>query len=281
VTSARGFTALVLAGDRKSPDPVAVATGAPCKALSPVGGRPVILRVLDALEASGRIDATVICGPPAPALAACPELQERIDAGRVTWLANLDSPGRSAEHSLARLDAQAPVLLTTADHALLTADIVREFLDGSLADAADATLGLVEYGAVAAAWPGIRRTVTRLRDGHYCGCNLYALLNERGRGLVTYWKRAEQSRKRPWQWIAQLLGPVPVLSYLAGMLTLDAAVGALSKRTGIRIRPVPLSAPRACIDVDTVTDLQLVESILAQARQPSTQHVPASPAESQ
>lgn len=281
MTSPRGFTALVLAGDRRSPDPVAAATGAPCKALSPVAGRPVLLRVLDALEASGRIDATVICGPPAAALAACPELQERIDAGRITWLANLDSPGRSAEHCLGRLDVQAPVLLTTADHALLTAAIVREFLDGSLAANADATFGLVEYGAVAAAWPGVRRTVTRLRDGHYCGCNLYALVNARGRGLVTYWKRAEQSRKRPWLWIAQLLGPFTVLSYLAGMLTLDGAVRALSKRTGIRIRPVPLSLPRACIDVDTVADLRLVESILGKTGQPSGQHTPASPAASQ
>ena len=280
MTSARGFTALVLAGDRNSPDPVAAATGAPCKALSPVAGRPVILRVLDALEASGRIATTVICGPPATALPACPELQDRIADGRITWLANLDSPGRSAEHCLARLDAQVPVLLTTADHALLTADIVREFLDGSPAAAADATFGLVEYAAVAAAWPGVRRTVTRLRDGHYCGCNLYALLNERGRGLVGYWKRAEQSRKRPWQWIAQLLGPAAVLAYLAGRLTLDEAVNALSKRVGMRVRPVALSSPHACIDVDSVADLQLVESILTRIPPPSG-HPRAGPVENQ
>lgn len=280
MNTGHGFTALVLAGDRSRSDPVAAATGAPCKALSPVAGRPVILRVLDVLEASDGIDEIVICGPSADDLAACPELRQRIDAGRIAWIANLDSPGRSAEHCLARLDDNAPVLLTTADHALLTEDIVRDFLAASLAAGADATLGLVEYEAIAAACPGIRRTVTRLRDGHYCGCNLYALLNTRGRGLVTYWKRAEQSRKRPWQWIAQLLGPVTVLSYLAGMLTRDQALRALSKRTGIRVRAVPISSPYACIDVDTVADLQLVESILGRMPQ-SYGHAPARQAENQ
>ena len=259
-----GFTALVLAGDRTATDPVAAAAGAPCKAFAPVCGIPVILRVLDALAASGMITKTVICGPPATALPACRELQARIESGHVTWMANLDSPGKSAESCLSRLDEKAPVLLTTADHALLTPEIVRDFLSGSVAAHADATLGLVEHGSVAAAYPGMRRTVTRLKDGHFCGCNLYALLNPRGRGLVSFWKRAEQSRKQPWKWIGQLLGPGAVLSYLLGALTLERALDEVSDRTGIRVRPVLLSQARACIDVDTVADLRLVESILTE-----------------
>jgi len=276
VNNGGGFTALVLAGDRTAADPVAVATGAVCKALAPVAGTPVILRVLDALEASGMVGNIVICGPPATALSACPELKRRIESGRINWLANLDSPGRSAEHCLSRLDTAAPVLLTTADHALLSSDIVRDFLAGSLETDADATLGVVEHAGVAAAYPDMRRTVTRLRDGHYCGCNLYALLTPRGRGLVSFWKRAEQSRKKPWKWIGQLLGFSTVFTYLAGRLTLDSALSALSKRTGIRIRPVLLSHPNACIDVDTVADLQLVESMLGKPGEASEQGAPQS-----
>lgn len=269
MNSTAGFTALVLAGDRTAADPVAAATGAPCKALSPVAGRPVIFRVLDALEASGMIAQTVICGPPPAALSTSRELSDRIESGRITWIANLDTPGLSAEHCLARLDETAPVLLTTADHALLTPAIVREFLEGSATTEADATLGLVEYATVAAAFPGTRRTVTRLRDGHFCGCNLYALFNPRGRGVVSFWKKGEQSRKKPWKLIAQLLGPAAVLSYLTGWLSLEKALAAVSKRTGIRIRPVLLSHPGASIDVDTVQDLRFVESILKEVQQPS------------
>jgi len=54
-----------------------------------------------------------------------------------------------------------------------------------------------------------------------------------------------------------------VLSYLLGRLSLERALNTVSDRTGIRVRPVVLSHARACIDVDTVADLRLVESILS------------------
>ena len=49
------FWAVVLAADRTSADPVALAAGVPCKALAPVGGRPMLLRVLDALSAAEEV----------------------------------------------------------------------------------------------------------------------------------------------------------------------------------------------------------------------------------
>lgn len=49
------FTAFVLPGDRLPEDPVARAAGVPCKALVPVGGVPMVLRVLSALAAAHAI----------------------------------------------------------------------------------------------------------------------------------------------------------------------------------------------------------------------------------
>lgn len=259
------FTALVLAADRTANDPVAVKTGMACKAIAPIHGTPMIIRVLDALEASGMIKTIVVCGPPESALPGCPELEKRIECGRVTWLPNLDSPSRSANSGLSRIDKDAPVLLTTADHALLTASIVQYFLGESQKADSDAAVGVVKYGDVAAAFPGVKRTVIRLRDGGVCGCNLYAFLNNRGRGLVSFWQRAENLRKRPWLLIAQIFGPMAILSYLLGSLTLDRALNTVSAKTGIRIRPVFLPYPQAGVDVDKVEDMLLAESVLAGA----------------
>src|SRR5687767_5060790 len=133
------FTAVVLAADRTANDPIAGKTGMACKAIAPIHGTPMIIRVLDALEASNMVNAIVVCGPPASALPGCPELEKRIECGRVTWLPNLDSPSRSANSGLAHIDREAPVLLTTADHALLTASIVQYFLGKSQATVGDAT----------------------------------------------------------------------------------------------------------------------------------------------
>jgi GTP:adenosylcobinamide-phosphate guanylyltransferase len=258
------FTAVVLAADRAAGDPVAVRAGVACKAIVPIQGIPMIIRVLDALEASGMISSIIICGPPKHAIPACPELEGRIARGRVTWLPNLDSPSRSADSCLAKIERDVPVLLTTADHALLTPAIVQYFLTESQKQESDATVGVVAYDDVAAAFPGARRTVIRLRDASVCGCNLYAFLNHRGRGLVSFWQRAEELRKRPWQLIAQVFGPITVLFYVLGLLTVDRGLKTVAARTGIEVSTVFLPYPQAGIDVDKVADLLLVESILAE-----------------
>ncbi|MEI8384970.1 MAG: nucleotidyltransferase family protein [Nitrosomonadaceae bacterium] len=257
------FSALVLAADRTTHDPVASSAGTSCKAIAPIGGIPMIIRVLDALESSEMIGRIIICGPPASVLPDCPELQKRIESGRVDWLPNLDSPSRSANSGLAQIDHDSPVLLTTADHALLTPAIIRYFLRESSAIDSDATVGVVKHADVSAAFPGTRRTVIRLRDGGVCGCNLYAFFNHRGRDLVTFWQRAEDLRKRPWRLILQVLGPGAVLSYLMGQLTLNQALNAVSSRVAVKVRTVTLPYPQAGVDVDKVEDMMLVESILA------------------
>jgi len=256
------FTAVVLAADRTAHDPVAGVTGVACKAIAPVSGTPMIIRVLDALEASGRVDAIIVCGPPEHVIPGCPELEQRIKSGRVMWIPNLDSPSRSADSALARIDLSTPVLLTTADHALLTPSIVQHFLSKSQMAGADATVGVVKHEDVMAAFPGAKRTVIRLRDGGLCGCNLYAFLNPRGRGLVSFWQRAEDLRKKPWLLIGQVFGPMLVLSYVFRLLTIDRGLRAVSAKTGIKVMPVFLPFPQAGVDVDKVEDLRLVESVL-------------------
>lgn len=256
------FVAVVLAADRTGNDPITRHTGATCKAIAPVAGVPMIIRVLDALEASALVKSIIICGPPKSVLADCPELAQRIADGRVTWLPNLDSPSKSAMKGFEQIDHNTPVLLTTADHALLTPEIVQYFLQKSLSSDGDATVGLANYAAIAAKFPGAKRTVTKFRDGGFCGCNLFTF-NHRGRELVKIWRQAEDLRKRPWRLIAQILGPWTVLQYLLGLLTLEQAFNAVSVKTAIRAQAIILPYPEAGVDVDKVDDLLLAESILS------------------
>ena len=120
------FAAVVLAADRTTNDAVALKAGVACKAFAPVGGIPMIIRVLDALAATQMIESTVLCGPPEMLLPQCPELVKRIEIGQITWIANERSPSLSAEKALAVASKHNRVLLTTADHAL-TSEIVQYF----------------------------------------------------------------------------------------------------------------------------------------------------------
>lgn len=255
------FAAIVLAADRTNKDPITRYTGAACKAFAPVGGIPMVIRVLDVLAACDLIGTIILCGPPQALHAQCPELEQRIASGRIVWLPNLDSPSRSADSCLNHIPSNLPVLLTTADHALLTADIVQHFLRKSSAATAEATVGTIEQQRIAAAFPHSKRTVIRLRDGGFCGCNLFTF-KPQGRTLVGFWRQAEDLRKRPWRLIAQVLGWRTVLSYLCGRLTLQQALAAISQKAGVDIEAIVLDDARAGVDVDKIEDLHLAESIL-------------------
>jgi GTP:adenosylcobinamide-phosphate guanylyltransferase len=260
-SSPQRFAALVLAADRTNKDPITQHTGAACKAFAPVDGIPMVIRVLDTLAACDLITTVILCGPPESLHMHCPELKLRIASGQVTWIPNLDSPSRSAESGLSQIPSDTPVLLTTADHALLTPDMVQSFLRSSLAIQCDATVGLVRQQDIAAAFPGSKRTVIRLRDGGFCGCNLFTF-NPQGRALIRFWRQAEDLRKRPWRLIAQVLGFKMVLSYLFGFLTLQKGLQAVSEKSVVKIQGIMLDDPRAGVDVDKVEDLVLAESIL-------------------
>lgn len=256
------FHAVVLAGDRGPDDPVARYVGAPCKALVPVAGRPMLLRVLDALAASAAIDGVTLVGPQREKLAGCPELSARLARGALQWLPPQSSPSQSASTALERLPVDQPVLLTTADHALLEPRWVDAFCEQARASGKDAVVGLARHAAVQAAFPGSRRTALRFRDGAYCGCNLFAFLNRAGRRAPMFWRHIEQQRKKPHR-LAAALGLGTLLAYLCGRLTLSGGLERLSDKVDARLGAVLLDDPRAAVDVDSVADFDLVQAILA------------------
>lgn len=257
----RTFHAVVLAGDRGPDDPVARHTGAPCKALVPVAGQPMLLRVLDALTASTAIDGVTLVGPQAAQLEQCPELAARIAAGAIAWLSPEPSPSLSAAAALAQVPADRSVLLTTADHALLRAPWVDGFCERALASGQDAVVGLARHADVVAAFPGTKRTALRFRDGAYCGCNLFAFLTPAGRRAPAFWRQLEQQRKRPHR-LAAALGLWTLAAYLTGWLTLAGGLRRLSGKVGAQLGAVLLDDPRAAVDVDSVADFELVQAIL-------------------
>ena len=124
-------------------------------------------------------------------------------------------------------------------------------------------MGLVQYDTVSRAYPEVKRTVLRFKDRGLCSCNLFAIMNREGRQLVSFWRKVEQSRKKPAKMLAGVLGIGAVVMYLFNALSLERALKTVSRRLGVRVKPVILPFARAGIDVDTVKDKLLVEKILA------------------
>ena len=253
------LTVLLLAGSRGPDDPVARARNVPSKALAPVGGVPMLDRVVEMLQRQSRIGRILLVIDTNPdAAVAFAKLGQR--AG-VDILRQGASPASTVEGILTGLTADSyPLLVTTADHPLLTEGMIVSLLEKTPPDA-DISVGLADAASVMAAWPQSIRTVTKLGGIGYCGCNLFLLQTPRAIGAVRFWRQMERNRKKPWRLIAA--AGVPTLwRYLRGTLDLTAAFDRLSKITGAKVRPVLLPQPEAAIDVDKPEDIVLVELIL-------------------
>lgn len=262
------FTALVLAGERGTPDPLTENTGAGCKALVPVGGTPMLFRVLDALAGSIEVGSILMSGPDRSQLQRNSDLAEGIAAGRWDWRQPEATPSTSTYAVLKSLPEVQPVLLTTADHALLRAEVVDHFCAAARQTGCDLVVALADHAGVVSAFPDVRRTALRFRGGAYCGCNLYAFLTPESRRVADFWRQVENDRKRPWR-LARALGWAPLLGYLTRRLSLEDALRLLSDRLGLRICPVVLPFPEAAVDVDKPSDRDLAERILLTRTAPS------------
>jgi hypothetical protein len=154
-----------------------------------------------------------------------------------------------------------PVLVTTADHALLTPEIVEHFAAATRDSDADAVLGVVARSVLRAAHPESPRTYVPLRGEAWSGTNLFAFLTPRARKAAEFWVRAERHRKRPWRMLGAV-GPRALALFALRRLDLEAACAQLSRACGCRVRAVPLPFPEAAIDVDHAEDVALATRIL-------------------
>lgn len=258
------LTAIVLAGARSDKsDPIAAAAGQPLKALVPAAGRPMLGRVLGSLRAAATLQQLVVLLP-VPIMerppAGLPPILQRHEAKGFPTAA---SPALSIIAAAERLK-RYPLLVTTADHPLLTPQILRHFIEAADQTGADLVVALAEAETVRRAYPGALRTFYKLGGTGYCGCNLFMLRSAAGLKVPAFWAKLEPHRKKPWRLVAAI-GLGPLLHYLFGRLDLSAAMAELSRLTGTKVAAVVLPQAEAAIDVDKPEDLKLAETIL-QAR---------------
>lgn len=256
----QGLTALVLAGTRPGGDPLAEYAGVSHKALIDIGGTTMIERVVAALAAAPEVGRIVIAIDRPERLEGLAGLQPGACGKPLSTMPIAAGPSATVTAALAR--EGTPLLVTTADHALLQAQWVREFLAACPADA-DVVAALAERAAVEAAAPGTRRTWLRFADGDFSGCNLFLLARPQAAGPVDLWRQLEAARKQPLL-LMQRLGWTFALRYRLGRLSSAAAAARLGELAGhARVALVSMRDGRAAIDVDKPADLDLVRALVS------------------
>ncbi len=251
--SGRGFNALILAGSRGGVDPVAAYAGVSHKALIELDGQTLLARVAQALREAGAMQIAVSVSDDAVRTAAT--------ALGLTVLTAASGPSRSVRDGIEALGT--PLLVTTADHALLQPEWITRFLADVPAHADVAAL-LARQDVIEAAAPGTRRTYLRFADGAWSGCNLFHFATPRSVAALDLWAQVEADRKRPWR-IVRRLGIGTLIRYMSGRLTLVAALAHLGRLAGLDSAAVASPFGLAAVDVDKPADLDLVRALVEKA----------------
>ncbi|MDP9422962.1 MAG: nucleotidyltransferase family protein [Pseudomonadota bacterium] len=248
------WTAIVLAGSRPGADAFAAKHGTDLKALIPLGGMPMVARPVTALLQSPGIDRVRVLTQQPERIGAVLPADDRLsfEPSAATIAATLDT-------ILSDSATRYPILITTADHALLDPAMIADFC--TKAAGADVAIGLVERRALMARMPATQRTWLNFRGGAYSGANLFAFGSAKAARAVALWRSVEQDRKKGWRMISALGLPL-LLGSVLRLRTLDQTLASVGKRLGLSIRKVELSNPLAAVDVDKEADHALVTAIL-------------------
>ena len=249
------WTAVLLAGSRPGGDPLSRSLGVDYKPLLPVAGEPMVLRPLRALLAAPEVGEVLVLTQHVERLAGILPDDPRV---------RLTKSGETIASTLADLLADPatrfPLLVTTADHALLTPTMIAEFTAAAAGN--DLAVGVVSRTAMRRRFPDAQRTWIAVGGEGYSGANLFALNTPRAALGVERWRAIEQDRKKGWRILLQLGLPL-FLGAVLRIRNLDQTMAALGRRLGLKARAVVMSDPLAAIDVDKPADHSLVTAILA------------------
>jgi CMP-2-keto-3-deoxyoctulosonic acid synthetase len=220
----------------------------------------MLVRVLRTLQAAHSVSRLVVSTDDPSLIDGLPELRTFMDPGTLSYHGSVSSPAASTLDYFKK-HYQESLLVATADHPLLTAEMVDHFCSAAVNSGADVAVGVVAASLFRAHYPTSRRSFIPLRNDSFCGTNLFALLTPPAAAAAAFWTHAGQFRKRPWRLIRQF-GLINLGLLTLRRLDLESALARASRVIGARIAVVQLPFPECAIDVDNLEDLTMATRVL-------------------
>jgi len=245
--------ALILAGGESSPELFA-ATNQKDRALIPVGGAPMIARVIQALRGVAAIEHIAVVGSSAVleavkaadiiAVAATSRMVENLATGTET----LRNSG-VLSHG---------ILACSCDIPLVTSATFEELLKG----ACDLELAypIVSRSVCQTAFPGGKRTYAKLDGEEWTGGNAFVLPSRILNEIVTLTDAAYQSRKNPAK-LAGMLGANLMWKFATKKLRIADVEMRASKILSCRAGAVVMRDASIAFDVDKLSDWEAVKGL--------------------
>jgi hypothetical protein len=253
------YTGLVLAASRGNLDPLAQAGGVSHKCFIDIAGQPMLRRVVEAVLGSGGIRRTIVAIEPDSIEEAKAILAGLPGAEAIEYVASRENIGASV--AAVATPELLPLVITTGDNALHTAEMVTFFCDALDGLTADGAIGLTPARYVLDKYPEGNRAFHRFRDGAFSSCNIYALLTPRSLNGPRVFNSGGQFGKKPRRLIGAF-GLFAFLLYKSRLFKLRTVLAALSRTVGLKTAPILMPFAEGPIDVDRMQDWELANRIV-------------------
>ncbi|MBH0111861.1 NTP transferase domain-containing protein [Novosphingobium sp. YJ-S2-02] len=254
-----GVRLIVLAGQHEGTrDTLSQRFAVSHRCLIPLGDRPLIAHVLHTGAQHPRIESLSVCIEREAFDPAWDVLTQLPGRGAVALVEAQTDLAASVE--LAAQGWDGPLLITTADHALLDRATIDAMLD-TLDAQADVAFALAPREAVEAIDAGRQRHFLRLREGQFAPCDLYGVAGPQYLSPVSVF-RGRRAGRHVGLRMLKALGMIGLLLSLFGLEPLSSALDRASRRFAMRIRAIVTADGSQAIDVGNDRSYAIVRDLL-------------------
>ncbi len=243
-----------MTGSRDVHNPLLAGTGLDSKVLLPVGGKPMVLSVLETIAACSYKPEIYISSNDPDILSLKTDLA-------FNALPSEDKAVRSMLKSLERLPGEEWVLFVSGDHPLLTPEMVDYFIDEAVRRELTFSVAAVNRSEVNRHYPQSKRTYFPVRNGAYSGGNMFLINKKEFHGSAEFMETIDRNRKKPWK-NAVMMNPLTILQLLFRQLDIHEVAERASMVFGCKAGIVDMPFAECCMDVDKPSDRELAEIIL-------------------
>lgn len=248
--------AIVTAGGTlKAGDPLLQRTGVEKKALVPIGGKPMVSWVLEALHASGVVDNIVIVGLKPQDLPDSPENFYFIDS-QGNLIDNLFA-------GLAKLETLNPqikkFLVFSSDIPLVTPQIVRGFVEECDDQSADLYYAVVAEPTMEARFPHSNRTYVPFKGGRYCGGDAFLIDVDAANGNIDLARDLISVRKNTLAQV-RLAGLGFIIRFLLRRMTVFEAARRVAGKIRLKPQVVDTKYAELAMDVDKLSQYEMIKA---------------------
>jgi CTP:molybdopterin cytidylyltransferase MocA len=258
--------AVVTAGGVPQPgEPLYPLTQGSSKALLPIGGRPMVQWVLDALSGAGCIRRVVVVGlEPGSAGLTCDKtlgfvsnqgsMIGNVEAG-VRWLLGQDAATRHA-------------LIVSSDIPTITPEMVDWNISTSLQTDHEAYYSFISQQDMERRFPHSKRSYFTLKEGRFCGGDMNLLQTALVNSYHPAWRTIVEARKNVFKQ-ARLVGLGTLARLATGRMTIPGAERVVLKRLGVRGRVLLCPYAEAGMDIDKPRQYEMLKAELEARRRPA------------